>query len=297
MNLLNALARWRALKNPAPRTFDGYRHQLNAMVARGFADSMDVTAPRIADWITTRALCVKPQTVNQGLCAVYAALGALAMTGEFAAEDLSRLKKLRIRIKPPRRFTAKYLDRAHHERLLARARELEPRLVLPLQVACLAGLRAGELCRLRWEDINLGPEPFIRVRLALELGQHGRIKTGSERLVPVCQELAQLLAPVAQKDGFLFESRCPSGSGRRPRTPFITVKTLSHELRRIRGEELDWVTWQVTRHTRASWWVQAGAPLAKVSHWLGHANQEVTERFYAALRDGYDPDCERMPAA
>lgn len=299
MDLVAALERWRALNDRSPRTFESYRWQLRALARRGIVDSSDVTLEAIASFIGDRRRDgIMPPTINQALGAVVAALSALAKSGELADKKLvKKIRKLRIKVKRPRRFTARHIDRAGFLRLCSCAKNREPRLLLPLQLATLAGLRAGELARLRGEDVELGPSPSLLVRMSPELGAAGLVKTGSERRVPICQELRALLEAAPRK-GYLFPARSPSGFGRPPTSPFMTVKTLGRELRRlVRGTELErFATWQVLRHTRASWWAQAGVSLAKIALWLGHSI-EVCERFYAALREGYDPDCERAPAA
>lgn len=45
----------------------------------------------------------------------------------------------------------------------------------------------------------------------------------------------------------------------------------------------------------ASWWVQAGVPIAKVAKWLGNS-PEVIQRHYGGLVAGWDPDAERGAA-
>ncbi len=51
--------------------------------------------------------------------------------------------------------------------------------------------------------------------------------------------------------------------------------------------------WHLMRHTFASWLVQAGVPLAKLSAWLGHAQIQTTMR-YAHLAPGHDADIDRL---
>lgn len=297
MDLIDAFRRWESLTDRAPRTREGYRFHLNAIMRRGITTTDHVTLAAVAALVTERRATVKPQTVNSSLCALYAALGALERSDEFPTELLKRLRSLRVKVKSPKRFTARHLDRAQFETLCRRAQEIEPRAVLPIKVAVLSGLRLGELARLRAEDLDLGDRPSIHVRILYDLGQAGRVKTGSERRVPMCAELKALLMPFAGRSGFLFPSQAPSGRGRRPVTDFVSPKTLGHQLRRVvRASDLAGTKWQTLRHTRASWWAQAGTPIVKIASWLGHT-VEVCERFYAALREGYDPDCERMPAA
>lgn len=72
---------------------------------------------------------------------------------------------------------------------------------------------------------------------------------------------------------------------------------MQRRLRALRGVAgMPHVTFHLLRHTRASWWIQAGVALVKVAKWLGHS-VEVCSTFYAGIRAEYDADVERMPAA
>ncbi len=62
-----------------------------------------------------------------------------------------------------------------------------------LAIAGLAGLRSAEIERLAWEDIDLR-SGFITVGAA-------KSKTASRRIVPICETLANWLAPYAERRG------------------------------------------------------------------------------------------------
>ncbi len=70
--------------------------------------------------------------------------------------------------------------------------------ILPVFViGAFAGLRSAEIERLDWSEVNLA-ERFIEVKA-------GKAKTASRRVVPITDNLATWLTPIAQKSGLVWE--------------------------------------------------------------------------------------------
>ena len=295
MDLLRALEEWSLVRPRAHRTLVCYRYTLTRMALHGIAAAEDASVQRLSGYVLMRRAKAGPASIKAELAALYSTLGHLVRQKRFPLELLRDLRALAPEVKRPKRFRAPHLDRSAFELLRASAASEEARFMISVDV--LSGLRAGELARVRWEDLELGSEPFLRVKILPELGDAGTIKTGEERVVPICRELRELLvarreALGARAEGWIFRH-----GPRASKNAQASVKTLRAQLRRARDRAgLPWVTFHVLRHTRASWWVQAGVSLAKCAYFLGNS-LEVCERYYAGLREGYDPDCERMPAA
>lgn len=294
MLIIDAVERWGASRCRSPFTFLRYRQAALSLAHFGIRAPTDATPAALADYVDFRRIFVDPVTVNVDLA-------ALATILRFMRENelADTVSSHKVPTTKPRRLRARHLTRGEVLHLAATARAKKPRLELPILVDALLGLRVRELARLHWDDFDLGPRPVLHVKIVDELGIHGRIKTSHERVVPVCAELkAILLARRAELgERFLFPpaTGC-QGRGSSP-NPFLRVNTLEIALARVvEASGLARVTWNTLRHTRASWWVQAGVPMAKVAFWLGNS-LGVCERYYAGLRDGYDPDCERAPAA
>lgn len=292
--LLLVMEQWRIVRQRSERTVEYYRHILGRMATFGLTNVSDVTPQRLASYVLKRCGEVRLSTVKTELAALLAQLTFLCRSARFPFERLVELRALVPAVKLPRRLSATHLDRNAFEVLRAASPSEEARFIIGVDT--LSGLRAGELARMRWEDATLDRTPSLRVRIVPELGRLGTIKTGQERTVPVCAELRALLIErqerTREREGYIFRH-----GPRATKNVQATVKTLRRSLVAARQRAgLEWVTFHVLRHTRASWWVQAGVPIAKVAHWLGHS-LEVCERHYAGLREGYDPDCERMPAA
>jgi integrase len=152
---------------------------------------------------------------------------------------------------------------------------------LVFQIAYLAGLRCGEILKLRREDLDL-EKRTIRVGFDEALGDRGGIKTGQERLVPICAELAEILAKHTGA-GYMF----PGAKG-----GVITNSRARHMLRCARDRAgIPDATYHVLRHSRASSLLSAGVPAVRVSKILGNT-VPVLLSHYAGLEDGYHPDIE-----
>lgn len=313
MDLVQALERWGITSNRAPRTLETYRYSL-ARLARlaNIRTTEDVSPARIADYLAERARVASPYLANVDLTAILSPLGRLARSGQFPRDLFAELKAQRLQgtTRRRRQFRAPFLVRDQFRTLQAAAgmvtrakwpaAELEPRRARTrflATYATLSGLRTGELARSHWREVDTRSRE-ISVLWRDELGQAGRIKNYKERRVPICEELLvaiEAYRELSGGEGFLFRS------GNRAR---LNAHAYPKELRRdlalaVAGAELGplpyAVSFQLLRHTRASWWVQAGAPPAKVADWLGDT-LDVVLTYYVGLMTGYDPDCERMPA-
>ena len=286
--LADALARWVVVRQRAPRTIEGYRYAFVRLAERGIVSTEDCTPQKIGEYIAWRSASCSPARARHDVTALCSVLDLLERSDEFSAETLRRLRRSKPMVPGRRRWSAICLERSEYNELLAAADGVHPRTRFMVAVGTLSGARAGELCRLRWEDVRL-PSREVAIPWLPELGQHGRCKTG-ERMVPMCSELAQAFETVPEGDrtGFLF----PIERWKR-KNLFATVKVLRRELTRARfAASMPHVTFHVLRHTRAAWWIRAGVSLEKVSAWLGNS-PEVVAKYYASFRPGYDPDCER----
>lgn len=243
---------------------------------------------------------LQAQTVAGHFNAIGAVVDELRDQGYDLGELLALVRDMRP--PPPRKPVrrAEHLSRREFETVALHARDIEPRLELPLRVCVWSGVRVSELSRIRLEDFNdlRGRNPVLRVEdQEDELGEEGRAKTGF-RTVPVCRVLQELVLEHAPRSGFLF----PPLPSRKPRHGFVhsrehvSMDMLQWDMTRLRevAPNLPYVTWNILRHTRASWWAQAGVPRMKVAEWLGNT-EDVCERYYIGLPQAYDADVEKAP--
>jgi len=129
-----------------------------------------------------------------------------------------------------------------------------------LAVGAFAGLRTAELCRLEWQDIRLA-ERVIVVGAA-------KAKTASRRVVPVSENLAAWLLPVAKREGLLAGG--------------LNDKVLSKRWDRLADSVgLQW-RHNALRHSFCSYRLALTSDTAKVSFEAGNSPGMV-HRHYRAL--------------
>lgn len=151
---------------------------------------------------------------------------------------------------------------------------------------CLyTGIRIGELCALKWKDINL-KERIIRIdktiqRIYLKNGNRGTTKivitlpksSKSIRRIPISNQLYQLLHPFQKKnsDTYVLTGQEKYIEPRLYRTHYNKFLE-QHNLPLIRFHGL--------RHTFATRCIEAGADYKVVSELLGHASVNTTLNLY-----------------
>src|SRR4051812_6116771 len=140
--------------------------------------------------------------------------------------------------------------------------------------AAFAGLRRGELCALRWRDVDFAKRA-IRVETSVVGGVADATKGGRGRAVPMVREVAEALARLGQR-GYLLDRDDPvfpgeggwlDGSALRRR--FVAACERA-ELRVLRFHDL--------RHTFGSNAINR-ASVVQVQAWMGHVDSRTTMRY------------------
>jgi site-specific recombinase XerD len=161
-------------------------------------------------------------------------------------------------------------------------------------VAITTGLRAGELCRLRWADVDLAGRTLL-VR---------RAKDKSPRVVPLASPaVAALEALHRRRPGFAHV--CPARRTFRGGVKWIdrpaSYRSILRQLEPVRRGFDEFRqqpagrvgnAWHLFRHQFATELVDANVDISLISEWMGHSDIRLTKR-YARLRRAYHPAIER----
>ena len=154
-------------------------------------------------------------------------------------------------------------------------------------IICLyTGLRIGEICALRWKNIDLDKRE-IRVRQTLQ-----RIydeKTGKTKIIidtpkskksirniPICDKLYSILAQLEKK--YKYEDFFLTGNSEKniePRNYQYTFKALL-KMSKIKKS----YKFHILRHSMASACIEVGMDIKALSEILGHASVEITLNIY-----------------
>lgn len=159
---------------------------------------------------------------------------------------------------------------------------------LGILISLFTGLRIGELCALKWEDISLEEQTIYvhqtiqRVQTGKKDGNRTELRISSPksrcsiRRIPISRELAAILAAFRKgrndQNGFVLTGR--EDAGMEPRT------MQRHFQRVLRETQLEPVNFHALRHTFATRCVEMNFDVKSLSEILGHASVNITMNRY-----------------
>ena len=186
--------------------------------------------------------------------------------------------------------------------LIAEAEASVPDLACLLLMAATTGARRGELCALRWSDLDLKTQTVLISRALVE-GRGSELvekdtKTHASRRISLdegtlaelerhrerCRERARACGVSVGASAFLF-SDDPDGA--RPLVPNDVTKRF---IRVRKAVGLDSVRLHDLRHFTATRLLAEGVPVRTVSGRLGHSNAATTLGVYAHFVEESDRD-------
>ena len=170
------------------------------------------------------------------------------------------------------------------------------RLGALFEIAVLTGLRRGELCGLRWSDVDLAAGKITvrrsRVSVRGRVLEQATTKTRAGlRTVPLSDaavgallswQLRQAAEAEAASAAWRTEGHVFTMEEGRALDPSYVTRLFS-TLRKVGGEELPPLSFHGLRHCSASLMLASGADIAVVSKLLGHASIAVTADVYGHL--------------
>jgi len=149
-------------------------------------------------------------------------------------------------------------------------------------IICLStGLRLGEICSLKWDDIDFQNKSLRvnrtvqRVRIAGEDRKtklvEDKPKTPcSKREIPLPDSLVEILLRFQRSGSYVLNGNAPM----EPRTYQYKFKSI------LRAADIESTHFHVLRHTFATNCINNGADVKSVSEMLGHSNVNITLNKY-----------------
>lgn len=158
-------------------------------------------------------------------------------------------------------------NREEAEKALKFCKEELPEMYLPLLVTLHTGIRKGELCGLKWEDID-----WINGRIKIKRSYDGPTKNGKPRTIPISNKLA-----------FLLEKYYNVGDEKKPLFEGGDLNYHLHKICRLAGVKK--ISWHQIRHTFSSLALESGVSPRLVAELLGHSSVSITLSMYWSLID------------
>jgi integrase len=262
VTLGQAVAAWLADRRACCRhaTWEAYQSLAHGFAAHvGPNTRLDrITREQVEAWRNARAVDRSPRTVRASVKCVRMLLHWCVRHG-YAARNPA----VGVAVPAIRRTAPEWIDGPTTDRLLDELHDA-PEMRLVCLLAARAGLRAGEIRGLRWEDVQGGT---VRVNEG---------KSARPRYVPMHPQIAEALASWPRTGELIFPPRrkpADRRSDKQARDCNLWLK--AHGYR---------ITMHGLRHSCASQLAQAGASETEIRDLLGHTSTEIT-RLYVHARD------------
>lgn len=229
----------------------------------------------------------KARTVNQMLTVFSAALDNLVKEGTLVRNVAALIDKL-----PDEREETETWSEDEVERFLLECRD-DP--YAHAWYLALSGLRRGEICGLKWDDIDLEAKTLTIVRARVT---HGKVTSEgtpkskrSRRTLPLPDDLVRQLKAARKRQAadrlLLGEAWTDSGyvivdQAGQPLSPGALSSRWVHAVERAKVTQ---IRLHDARHTCATLMHLRNVPIAVIAAWLGHASAAFTLSRYAHSQD------------
>jgi integrase len=294
--------RWYALTVPdlAPYTARDYRSVIDRWIIPGLGHTLvDKLRPhRLEHWYSTLELGpARVRRVHQVLAGAFDAAVRWQWTTTNPCRLARRPKMVEAEVHPPA---------PDDVRRLLEAASADPDFAAYLQLAASTGARRGELCGLRWSDVDLEHGSLTVRRSVAQLGAQlieKRPKNNTSRAVAlpktVVADLKAMRTRQAERalavghrldDGPVFTSDPAGGTGWRP-------ETVSRKFRRLADKaKVPGVRLHDLRHYVATRMLVAGADPRTVAGRLGHKQMRMLDRYAHFVTDADRQAAEDLAA-
>ena len=174
-------------------------------------------------------------------------------------------------------------DRLKLEKYCMKSKELKD---IGILISLYGGLRIGEVCALKWKNINL-ERKIIMVSHTLQRVYLGKNETkiiytspktqNSERVVPIANVLLEKLQKLYQRNHYKVEEFLLTGREDKLFEP-VTYRYLYKQV--LKKNNIEEKKYHSLRHTFATRCIKIGMDLKSLSEILGHSNVSITLNLY-----------------
>ena len=232
----------------------------------GDIDLRFIDAEDIARYKALKVKTLAPKTVNNHLGVLSILFRKAVEWGYCERNPATGAGLLRL---PPQEF--QFWDKEQSAAFLDAVLQTDPKWHPFFLCALRTGMRLGELCALRWDDLDF-VKGQIHVVWNFTHGKLGSPKNGKGRVLPMSPQLADALKAHRHLRGPLVFCR-EDGD-------YLTRDMAKHPFNRAtRKAGVRTIRIHDARHSFASQLVMDGVPLTAVKEYLGHSDLAMTMRY------------------
>ena len=181
----------------------------------------------------------------------------------------------------PKKKTIETLSRTEQARLLSGIHDGQDKFKVALLLCLYTGLRLGELCALRWTDLDFEDMTMTVNRTVQRVSVRGHVtKTvlletdpkskSSQRIIPLTLEIAELLRKMNKTQLYVFGGNTP-----------LEPRTMQYRFKKIlRIVEIEDRNFHILRHRFATNCIENGMDVKSLSEILGHSDVKITLNRY-----------------
>lgn len=277
MHMEEWATRWLRMQRIKPRTRESYEslHRLYILPALGHIELAELSAEAIQVAIAAPLAAGHGRTAEQVYTLLVQLCRAAVRAGHIQASPMDAILRP-YHVPTPTAWWAPE-DAARYLRL--RQLAMDPHLVVWVLALC-CGLRRGELCGLRWDDIDLQQCIITVARQRITLADGRTVAAppkskSSARTLAIPDDLSAWLADHRPAAGGYVAISATTG---RP----ITPSGLDQAWRRaVHAAGMPPITLHGCRHTCGAAAVRAGVAMRVLQDIMGHSSDTVTSRIYA----------------
>lgn len=217
---------------------------------------------------------------------------------EFAGSKYSiYVPALKLPAAKPRNRPVETFSKAEQSRLFTCLYSIPDKFKAAVLLCLYTGMRLGELCALKWEDIDFRDRTVAVNRTVQRIAVKGYMtrtvlmetppkSESSKRIIPLTDEMAGLLEMFQRSGDYVF-------GGDRPLEP----RTMQYRMKRILDEAgVDSRNFHILRHTFATNCVESGMDAKTLSALLGHSDVKITlNRYVHPTMDSKRRQIGRLP--
>ena len=245
--------------NNAPKTYDTYSYSLK-LFQNHVGDKLlsDLVSRDLESFKEMRKKTVGDTTINMDIRAINAAMTTAVDWDLLENNPFHKVKLIKIAKQQPIYLRKKEFDKV--------CKKIPNQKILDIVIfAVNTGLRPGELCNLKWEDIDL-KKHTMRIQSSTVY----RVKHGMMRIVPLNDAALNILKKEGRNSGFVF----PNRKGDLLDSDYVSRKFKKAVRDAGLSEE---IKFRHTRSTFACWAVSSGVSVYAVKQILGHSSVSTTE--------------------